>query len=553
MGDCDSGSALRRSAWAPWRREWHLDGCKWLTVTSALLPEHKSALVRLLPSSSLLRVTGLEGDGGLRAAAARRLAGLAADTELQKVSITSMLSAMLLLGGVDYSWHLAPSVGHSNRIAHLEEATSGCEAAPYVLVDVELLTTPASAAKVDGLLACAPRRGAFVALTTRPLVRGQSSWLNQALLPRMRARHNMSLDVISSASLRRASFCDCLSARCCAGDGAPLLFFVRDDALLSIEPSTTRPRPNRHPSRWAHERADGAAAHAGVVMAADMNYLRANLRTFELLAAQSRRLPLSLVSPNATHARRAVVDAMRRVAPSGAKGGAAGGGAAGSGADGGGAAGGGEMGVEARELWLPQGALPAFTRSEYGFRLHKLPALLQSAYELSIYLDIDVSLCSRSVLAELIELSHERRGADLFVMREGRRADGVDYVHGGVLLYRATPLARAMLRTWLRRYLVTYATLVDARSGRVRSSAYEQPALTETVEAAQLVLPESVHVLPTELLARVHTGQVPLYLRRAARREPAAPLAHINGLKGAEKELYRRLVRDASCGGRGDD
>ena len=46
------------------------------------------------------------------------------------------------------------------RIAHLEEATSGCEAAPYVLVDVELLTTPASAAKVDGLLACAPRRGA---------------------------------------------------------------------------------------------------------------------------------------------------------------------------------------------------------------------------------------------------------------------------------------------------------------------------------------------------------------------------------------------------------
>lgn len=330
MGDCDSGSALRRSAWAPWRREWHLDGCKWLTVTSALLPEHKSALVRLLPSSSLLRVTGLEGDGGLRAAAARRLAGLAADTELQKVSITSMLSAMLLLGGVDYSWHLAPSVGHSNRIAHLEEATSGCEAAPYVLVDVELLTTPASAAKVDGLLACAPRRGAFVALTTRPLVRGQSSWLNQALLPRMRARHNMSLDVISSASLRRASFCDCLSARCCAGDGAPLLFFVRDDALLSIEPSTTRPRPNRHPSRWAHERADGAAAHAGVVMAADMNYLRANLRTFELLAAQSRRLPLSLVSPNATHARREVVDAMRRVAPSGAKGGAAGGGAAGN-------------------------------------------------------------------------------------------------------------------------------------------------------------------------------------------------------------------------------
>ena len=68
-----------------------------------------------------------------------------------------MLSAMLLLGGVDYSWHLAPSVGHSNRIAHLEEATSGCEAAPYALVDVEVLTTPASAAKVDNFAGAASR------------------------------------------------------------------------------------------------------------------------------------------------------------------------------------------------------------------------------------------------------------------------------------------------------------------------------------------------------------------------------------------------------------
>ena len=87
-----------------------------------------------------------------------------------------------------------------------------------------------------------------------------------------------------------------------------------------------------------------------------------------------------------------------------------------------------------------------------------------------------------------------------------------------------------------------------------RGSVYEQPDLTATMVAASRVLPGSVHFLPTELLARVHTGQVALYKRRVASGLPAAPLAHINGLKAAERELWRLLIGSGSngtCGGGG--
>ena len=518
---CRQRTALRRSAWPPWRRSWQLDRCTSLEVElTSLTADEKRQLAVLLPTSSVRRVSGAAGDGVFRAAVARGLASLPEGAPLHQVPVTAMLSAILLLGGVDYSRE-GSFFGDSqdslsnNRVAHIRPS-GACEPTPYALVDAALFKAGAARA-TDALLSCAPRRGIFVGLSQMPPVRGLNPWLNARLLPRMRMQHNMSFDVVSTAALRRASTCDCPMPNCCSGDGGELLFFVHDEPLLVADSRDTMIRPHTH-------------SEHGVVMAADMRYIMGNPHTFALLAAQRYLPPVSLVTANASTARRAVHQALsaastRRDARETA------------------------ALFDVHKLQLPPGPLRSLVEApgEYGFRLHKLPALLQAPFNLSIYLDIDVSLCATSFLADLTQLAHERTAAELFVLREGRRADGLDYVHGGVLAYRSTPLARSFLRTWLRLYLVTYKQSLDS-SGRPRTSIYEQPALTKVVEAAQELFPESIHFLPTPLLARMHTGQVPLYLQRVASGHPGAALAHINRMKQAEKALWKQLVGNSTCG-----
>lgn len=171
---------------------------------------------------------------------------------------------------------------------------------------------------------------------------------------------------------------------------------------------------------------------------------------------------------------------------------------------------------------------------------------------LTIFLDADVFPCSPSIMDELLAVAAANPEADLLLIREGRRAyDNINYVHGGVLLFRSTPLAHAFVRTWLRRYLVDYKAMYEAglddlermsrkdrnayvKTKRWRSfgSVYEQPALTETTDGFLASLgSNAIHWLPTGILARPNTGQLGLYRARVATGHPAAPLVHINPLK----------------------
>ena len=548
--DCDEATTHRRPYFFFWRREWRLHGCRSLHVdTKRLDNNQKAQLAAALVSSTVADVHGADGDRGFFSSVGRSLAGLP-NVTLRNVPMTAMLAAALMLNNIDYS--RPPDVANNNRVSRIESTMGACPQSAYVLIDADDLLDGSTA---NAMFGCYRRRGAFVALPSRrPLVEGPSTWLNNVLLPLMRSRHNMSLDVISSHALRELSFCDCPLPSCCAGDGAPLLFFVRDDSLLSIDDGVVAlphskskhrlSRSNRTSS--SSSQGNGARRQAereppvGVVMAADKKYVQGNPITFELIGLQTLRVPVSLVTDDPQRVRQMASAALTRSSSKAVK---VGGGVSMSSL------------LEVHALHLPPSSLPSFaSSSEYGFRLHKLPALLQSRFDLSIYLDVDVSLCSTSILAELVRLADvDARHAEVFVVREGRRSDGVEYIHGGVMLFRSTPLARSLLRTWLRKYLVTYRKSLDAK-GVPRGSVYEQPDLTATMVAASRVLPGSVHFLPTELLARVHTGQVALYKRRVASGLPAAPLAHINGLKAAERELWRLLIGSGSngtCGGGG--
>ena len=547
--DCDEATTHRRPYFFFWRREWRLHGCRSLHVdTKRLDNNQKAQLAAALVSSTVADVHGADGDRGFFSSVGRSLAGLP-NVTLRNVPMTAMLAAALMLNNIDYS--RPPDVANNNRVSRIESTMGACPQSAYVLIDADDLLDGSTA---NAMFGCYRRRGAFVALPSRrPLVEGPSAWLNNVLLPLMRSRHNMSLDVLSSHALRELSFCDCPLPSCCAGDGAPLLFFVRDDSLLSIDDGVVAlphskskhrlSRSNRTSS--SSSQGNGARRQAerepvGVVMAADKKYVQGNPITFELIGLQTLRVPVSLVTDDPQRVRQMASAALTRSSSKAVK---AGGGVSMSSL------------LEVHALHLPPSSLPSFaSSSEYGFRLHKLPALLQSRFDLSIYLDVDVSLCSTSILAELVRLADvDARHAEVFVVREGRRSDGVEYIHGGVMLFRSTPLARSLLRTWLRKYLVTYRKSLDAK-GVPRGSVYEQPDLTATMVAASRVLPGSVHFLPTELLARVHTGQVALYKRRVASGLPAAPLAHINGLKAAERELWRLLIGSGSngtCGGGG--
>ena len=535
--DCDEATTHRRPYFFFWRREWRLHGCRSLHVdTKRLDNNQKAQLAAALVSSTVADVHGADGDRGFFSSVGRSLAGLPPNVTLRNVPMTAMLAAALMLNNIDYS--RPPDVANNNRVSRIESTMGACPQSAYVLIDADDLLDGSTANAIFG---CYRRRGAFVALPSRrPLVEGPSAWLNNVLLPLMRSRHNMSLDVISSHALRELSFCDCPLPSCCAGEGAPLLFFVRDDSLLSIDdgvvalPHSTKSKHGNGARRQPEQQS------VGVVMAADKKYVQGNPITFELIGLQTLRVPVSLVTDDPQRVRQMASAALTRSSSKAVK---AGGGGVSSSL------------LEVHALHLPPSSLPSFaSSSEYGFRLHKLPALLQSRFNLSIYLDVDVSLCSTSILAELVRLADvDARHAEVFVVREGRRSDGVEYIHGGVMLFRSTPLARSLLRTWLRKYLVTYRKSLDAK-GVPRGSVYEQPDLTATMVAASRVLPGSVHFLPTELLARVHTGQVALYKRRVASGLPAAPLAHINGLKAAERELWRLLIGSGSngtCGGGG--
>ena len=149
-----------------------------------------------------------------------------------------------------------------------------------------------------------------------------------------------------------------------------------------------------------------------------------------------------------------------------------------------------------------------------------------------------------TVFSEILSAAAANPHADLLLISEGLRHDGITYVHGGLLVVRQTPLARAFVRTWLRRYLVEYKAAVEVWERW--APVYEQPALTEVTEATIAALdPAAVHFLPAALLARPHTGQLALFRRRVQLGEPAAPLVHINPLK--DRQIARQLVMARGC------
>eukprot|EP00966_Prymnesium_polylepis_P118951 2749381-Prymnesium_polylepis.1 len=92
--------------------------------------------------------------------------------------LEAMLSAMMLVDDIDYSRRLygvAEDGGlrdgrpAAERFGVRRIAPSGCESAPYLLVDErELFGAPPSSSAVDAALACAARRGVIVSLSVAP-------------------------------------------------------------------------------------------------------------------------------------------------------------------------------------------------------------------------------------------------------------------------------------------------------------------------------------------------------------------------------------------------
>ena len=131
-------------------------------------------------------------------------------------------------------------------------------------------------------------------------------------------------------------------------------------------------------------------------------------------------------------------------------------------------------------------------------------------------------------------------------MREWiRTVDKINYVHGGVLGWRAhSPLALAFMKTWLRLYIVHY----QHSSRRGRGSIYEQPSLTLTAESTQSVVgKESVHFWDSEMLLRSHLrGGLTKYRRNMEEYGYAADLIHVDPLK--QWDLVDEFVVNAGCG-----
>jgi hypothetical protein len=203
-------------------------------------------------------------------------------------------------------------------------------------------------------------------------------------------------------------------------------------------------------------------------------------------------------------------------------------------------------GVSPSSLAIPEGSLPN-VKSEYGFRLHKLPMLLKAPYETTFYIDSDIYTCGPTAMVDLMKEIKAEKDTDIFCIREGmRKTDKVNYVHGGLLAWRPeSPLARAFLRSWLRHYLVVMRSMEGKRG-----SIYEQPTLTLVADKTVQVLgSQSVHFFDSDKLARSHliTGLEP-YRQRLANLSfgYAAELIHFNPLK--EWPLVKEMVIDAGCG-----
>ena len=243
----------------------------------------------------------------------------------------------------------------------------------------------------------------------------------------------MAFDPISTSRLKHASFCCkynekkkrmvCCN-RCCVNDGtssgATILFFVADSALLSLDrgpPLGPRCPPGQRSVVYRD---------VGILMCADTAYLPVAREALGVLRRHTS-LPAIVVGPDATQT---------RSPPYGLT---------------------WPPRVSVETLRLPANSVPKFDyikgRSEYGFRLHKLPMLLVTPFHhLTIFLDSDVFPCSPTIMDEIVEVARTAPQADVFLMREGVRAfDQVNYVHGGIMAFRGTPLGRAFMRTWLRR------------------------------------------------------------------------------------------------------
>ena len=109
-----------------------------------------------------------------------------------------------------------------------------------------------------------------------------------------------------------------------------------------------------------------------------------------------------------------------------------------------------------------------------------------------------------------------------------------------------TPSRTTQIPADLVDYKTLYETSPNKKNAWGWSSAFEQPALTETSESFLDFLGQnSVYWLPTELLARPNTGQLGLYRARVQAGQPAAPLVHINPLK--DWEYVQELIIGPGC------
>lgn len=326
-------------------------------------------------------------------------------------------------------------------------------------------------------------------------VRIPSEVLERDVLPSLLSCCSMSFDAVSSFRLRRSVMR--LLDDTPIGHDWHTYFFVRDECILSISETKRKSKAN---------------SDFGIMMCSNLRFLGTAKTAIDVISNEGD-YEIDVILPDE------VVDSVPQNYFEGSS-------------------------VSTNTVHVPGCILQGLT-SEYGFRMHKLPMLLQGQHDNNLYLDSDVYTCGPNAIRKLRTEMNEKKNASVFCMREGVRAvDRINYVHGGVLGWRAhSSLALAFMKTWLRLYIVHY----QHSSRRGKGSIYEQPSLTLTADNTQSVVgKESVHFWDSDMLLRSHLhGGLQKYRNNLGEKGYAADLVHINPLK--QWNLVDELVVRAGC------
>lgn len=321
--------------------------------------------------------------------------------------------------------------------------------------------------------------------------------LDTEILPRLISCCSLSFDAISSYRLHR-TIARIHSVK--NMDDVYLYFFVRDECIISLTKSKMRTTRN---------------SDFGIMMCSNSRFLGTAKSAIDVVRKEAE-YEIDMILPD---------DILNRVPTNYF----------------------GSSLILTKTVDVPNCILPSL-ESEYGFRMHKLPMLLQGQHENNLYLDSDVYVCGSRTIENLRQEMNDRKNATVFCIQEGIRAvDKVNYVHGGILGWRLqSPLALAFLKTWLRLYLVHYQHHQITRRGR--GSIYEQPSLTLTAKYTQSVVgAETIHFWDSSMLLRSHLqGGLSRYRQNLKEKGYAANLVHVNPLK--QWNLVEEFVVEPGCG-----